>query len=221
MPDGEPAEPRATAPRVGHVFYILVAVLAAIAGFGVVTQIFNIPSGVIGGFGAGLTSMDRFSPPAPMPEFTFVDGQGNKRTLGDWKGKVVLVNFWATWCPPCRREMPSLDRLQARLGGKDFEVVAINLDRSGLETPRNFLTTKGFSHLNVYQDKAGRFFSTMHETSLPLTLVLNREGQIIARLSGPVEWDDTEAEAIIHEAKALSGEVDTGSPPGKRVETNN
>ena len=101
MPDGEPTEPRATAPRVGHVFYILVAVLAAIAGFGVVTEIFHIPGSVFGGFGAGLSRMDRISPPALMPEFTFVDGEGKNRSLEEWKGKVVLVNFWATWCRPC------------------------------------------------------------------------------------------------------------------------
>jgi thiol-disulfide isomerase/thioredoxin len=189
---------------VGHVFYILVAVLAAIAGFGVVTEIFKIPGNMFGGFGAGLSRMDRISPPALMPEFTFVDGEGKNRSLEEWKGKVVLVNFWATWCPPCRREMPSLNRLQAKLGGKDFAVVAINLDRSGLETPRNFLATKGFSHLKVYQDKAGRFFSKMRQTSLPLTLLLDREGRIIVRLSGPVEWDKTEAEAIIHEAMSVS-----------------
>ena len=204
MPDGEPAEPRATAPRVGHVFYILVAVLAAIAGFGVATKIFNIPSGVFDGFGAGLARMERFSPPTQMPEFTFVDGEGNNRSLEEWKGKVVLVNFWATWCPPCRREMPSLDRLQAKLGGKDFAVVAINIDRSGLKAPRNFLAAKGFSHLKVYQDKAGQFFSKMGKTSLPLTLMLNREGQIIARLSGPAEWDNAEAEAIIRQAMSIS-----------------
>jgi thiol-disulfide isomerase/thioredoxin len=204
MPDGEPTEPRATAPRVGHVFYILVAVLAAIAGFGVVTQIFNIPGDMFGGFGAGLARMDRISPPAPMPEIVFVDDKGKNRSLEEWKGKVVLVNFWATWCPPCRREMPSLNRLQAKLGGKDFAVVAINLDRSGLEAPRNFLIAKGFSHINVYQDQAGRFFSKMREKSLPLTLVLNREGQIIARLSGPFEWDNAEAEAMIRKAMSVS-----------------
>ncbi|MEJ2116709.1 MAG: TlpA disulfide reductase family protein, partial [Alphaproteobacteria bacterium] len=202
--DGEPVKPRATAPRVGHVLYILVAVLAAIAGFGVVTQFFSLPSGILGGVGSGLWRIKHVSPPAPMPNVIFVDGEGKERTLKDWKGKVVLVNFWATWCPPCRREMPSLNRLQAKLGGKDFAVVAINIDRTGLEAPRRFITAKGFSHIKVYQDKGGRSFSKMQETSLPLTLVLNREGRIIARLSGPAKWDSSEAEAIIRNAISVS-----------------
>ena len=89
--------------------------------------------------------------PLRLPDLAFEDGDGKPRKLSDWRGRTVLVNLWATWCVPCRREMPALDRLQTRLGGKNFEVVAINIDTRDPEKPRNFLKEANLTRLGYFQ----------------------------------------------------------------------
>ena len=96
--------------------------------------------------------------PLQLPDLAFEDADGKPRKLSDWRGKTVLVNLWATWCVPCRKEMPALDSLQAKLGGKDFEVVAINIDTRDPEKPKNFLKEANLTRLGYFTDQKPRFF---------------------------------------------------------------
>src|SRR6516162_1942038 len=94
--------------------------------------------------------------PKPVAAIKLDDAQGQSRNLADFKGKIVLLNIWATWCGPCRKEMPALDRLQAAVGISDFEVVALSIDRGGLNTVRKFFAEVGIRNLAMYVDSAGR-----------------------------------------------------------------
>lgn len=94
--------------------------------------------------------------PQPLPEIQFQDGDGQPKTLADFSGKVVLLNIWATWCAPCRKEMPTLDRLQAKLGGPDFEVVTLSMDRGGADNVKKFFAEIGIEHLALNIDTSGK-----------------------------------------------------------------
>lgn len=123
------------------------------------------------------------------------DGDGRALTLADSRGRVVLLNVWATWCVPCREEMPTLDRLQARLGGEDFQVLPLSVDRAGLEPVRRFYEEIGIRHLGQYLAEDLRAMLALGVIGLPTTLLIDREGREIARLVGPAEWDSPEAVA--------------------------
>ena len=125
----------------------------------------------------------------------FVDGDGRGLTLADFHGRVVLLNLWATWCVPCREEMPTLDRLQARLGGEDFHVLSLSIDRAGLDPVRRFYEEIGIRHLGVYLAEDMRAMLALGAYGLPTTLLIDREGREIARRVGPAEWDSPEAVA--------------------------
>ena len=127
--------------------------------------------------------------PAPVPELSFTDGEGKPQCLSDFRGKIVLLNIWATWCLPCRREMPTLDRLQAALGGADFEVVALSVDRRGLEVVKKFYAEIGVEHLAIRIDTSSRAGFALATEGLPTSLLVDRQGQEIGRLIGPAEWD--------------------------------
>jgi len=135
--------------------------------------------------------------PEPLPDIEFLDGAGSQRSLKDWHGKVVLLNLWATWCAPCRKEMPALDRLQAALGSDQFEVVALSVDRTGLEGARKFLDQINVHSLKLYADPTAKIGSQLKVAGLPATLLLDREGREIGRLTGPAEWDSEEAKRLI------------------------
>ena len=135
--------------------------------------------------------------PAAMPAITFNGPDGKPRTLTDWRGKVVLLNLWATWCAPCRREMPHLDRLKAKLGGENFDVVAVSVDRGGAEKPKAFLAEMGISALQLYQDPTAQLGFTLMAIGMPATLLIDREGREIGRLVGPAEWDGPDAVRLI------------------------
>jgi thiol-disulfide isomerase/thioredoxin len=137
------------------------------------------------------------SEPKPVPELTFLDAEGNEVSLTDFRGEVVVLNLWATWCAPCRREMPSLDRLQAKLGGDDLEVIALSLDRGDVTKVRAFFDELGISHLTVYQDPEARAGRELGAPGLPTTIVIDRTGQEVGRLLGPAEWDSEEALSVI------------------------
>ncbi len=153
--------------------------------------------------------------PGPVPDVAFEDGAGRMITLGDFAGRVVLVNFWATWCAPCVREMPSLNRLQARLGGKDFTVVAVDEDRDGREVGKPFLAKLGLKHLDFYLDTGLALSQALGVRGLPTSFLIDRESRIVGRLDGVAEWDTPEAEALIRyyagEIKAKTG----ANPPSK------
>jgi thiol-disulfide isomerase/thioredoxin len=130
--------------------------------------------------------------PFSAANLAFKDAAGHARTLADWGGRTVLLNLWATWCAPCRREMPALDTLQARLGGPNFEVVAVNIDTRDPEKPLAFLKEIGVSHLAYYSDDSARLFEDLKIAGkafgMPTTLIVNREGCEIADMAGPAEW---------------------------------
>lgn len=135
--------------------------------------------------------------PAPLKPIQFQDAAGVTHSLASFQGRHLLVNFWATWCAPCRQEMPSLDRLQQQLGGPDFQVVLISLDRAGYAKAAAFLAEIGVGHLVSYADATARAGRTLGVFGLPVTLLLDRRGDELGRLTGPAEWDSPEAKALI------------------------
>jgi thiol-disulfide isomerase/thioredoxin len=135
--------------------------------------------------------------PRPVPEIAFENGQGEAMSLADFRGRVVLLNIWATWCAPCRREMPTLDHLQAELGGRDFEVVALSIDRKGLSAVQQFYDEIGLETLPIYLDQSGKSQPALSVLGIPTTLLLDRQGNEIGRLLGPAEWDSPEMVTFI------------------------
>jgi len=126
-----------------------------------------------------------------------VDGDGRDLTLADFEGRVVLLNIWATWCPPCREEMPTLDALQARLGGSDFHVLPLSIDRAGLEPVRRFYRETGIRNLDLYIAENTRAMLALAVVGLPTTILIDRIGRERGRLAGPAEWNSPEAVAQI------------------------
>jgi thiol-disulfide isomerase/thioredoxin len=143
--------------------------------------------------------------PKPVPELTFLDADGNEVSLADFQGKLVVLNLWATWCAPCRREMPSLARLQAKHGGDGLEVIALSLDRGDVAKVRDFFAELGIANLAIYQDPKGRAGRELGAPGLPTTVVIDRTGQEIGRLLGPAEWDSEDALAVIEALLKPSG----------------
>ncbi|MGB5557150.1 MAG: TlpA disulfide reductase family protein [Paracoccaceae bacterium] len=138
-----------------------------------------------------------FSDPTEVSQVTFTDPEGGEHRLADWQGKVVLVNFWATWCAPCRKEMPMLEALQVEFGGDDFEVVTIATGRNLLPAITRFFDEVGVTQLPILLDPKQELARDMAVLGLPITVILNREGQEIARLRGDAEWDSESAKAIV------------------------
>ncbi|MGR3663006.1 MAG: TlpA family protein disulfide reductase [Paracoccaceae bacterium] len=143
------------------------------------------------------------SEPKDVSQVPFTDPEGGEYQLSDWQGKYVLVNFWATWCAPCRQEMPSLDALQAEFGGESFEVVTIATGRNAVAGITRFFNEVGVTHLPILLDPKQKLARDMAVLGLPITVILNPEGQEIARLRGDAEWDSESAKAII--AALLAG----------------
>lgn len=152
----------------------------------------------------------------PVSELRFTDRDGQPLGLGEFGGKVVLLNIWATWCAPCRYEMPSLDRLQAALGGQDFQVVVLAVDRGGMPKVLDFFTEVGLKHLTPYVDQTTKASRALRVYGLPTTLLLDRQGREIGRLIGPAEWDTAEAKALIRHYIGAKGPVlkETEAPSG-------
>ena len=134
--------------------------------------------------------------PEALPEAKFQDATGVERTLESWRGKVVLLNLWATWCLPCRKEMPALDRLQKALGSDAFEVVALSVDRTA-EGARKFLDQTGVEALKFYVDPTSRATSTLKAVGMPTTLLIDKDGREVGRLTGPAEWDGEDAKRLV------------------------
>ena len=137
------------------------------------------------------------SQPRDLPDVSFVDGKEQVTTLQDFRGKIVLLNVWATWCPPCRKEMPTLDRLQSKFGGPDFEVVALSIDQGGASVVKSFYEDENIRALQIYIDKSGDAMTTLGIAAIPATLLIDREGREIGRKIGPSEWDSPEIIALI------------------------
>jgi thiol-disulfide isomerase/thioredoxin len=135
--------------------------------------------------------------PETLPDVKFQDAAGAERTLADWRGKVVLLNLWATWCLPCRKEMPSLDRLQKEMASDKFDVVAISVDRKGAAASKKFLDETQVERLALYVDATARLSSELRVVGLPATLLLDAQGREVGRLLGGAEWDSEDAKRLI------------------------
>jgi thiol-disulfide isomerase/thioredoxin len=177
---------------------------------------------VLAGVVLALVFFDRMAPPPPPPApspqarnlgqwqpanargepvaLDFVDGAGAARSLAEWRGRVVLVNLWATWCAPCVEEMPALDRIAARLGGPDFDVVAISVDRQGAAVVAPFLGKLGLTRLAPYLDPSNAAVRVLGAPGLPVSVVLDREGRELGRVLGAAEWDSPAFEALLRRA---------------------
>ena len=137
--------------------------------------------------------------PVPAPQEARVkDAEGQELGFADFEGRVLLVNFWATWCAPCVREMPSLDRLQAKLGSEGLTVMAVSNDRGGLKKAAPFYEEHGLDHLDIYLDPKGHFAQDLAVTGLPTSIVIDHRGRLIGALQGPLEWDGPEAVELLH-----------------------
>lgn len=161
------------------------AVLAA-SGFGVylATSDKGMPLGV-----DPQTIAQPASQPQPVPALHFQGADGKRLALSDLRGKVVLLNVWATWCVPCRQEMLALDRLQQKLGGSAFEVVALSIDRGGAADVRRFYDEIGIRALAIYVDASMEATGRLKTVGVPTTLLIDREGRELWRKTGPAEWD--------------------------------
>lgn len=130
--------------------------------------------------------------PFRVPELVFQDAQGGSRSMRDWRGRFLLLNLWATWCVPCRKEMPALDALEAKLGGPNFEVVAVNIDTRDLDKPRAWLREVGVDKLAYYSDPSAKVFQDLKLAGkafgMPTTLLIDRAGCEIGTMAGPAEW---------------------------------
>lgn len=139
-------------------------------------------------------------PPRAAPDAAFVH-QGEAMTLGDFRGRAVLVNLWATWCAPCLKELPSLDALEGELGGSRFAVAAIAADPRGPEVAREFLDRLDIQHLKLYADPDLRFaFSVGGADVLPVSILYDAEGRELGRLVGEADWASPEARALVRSA---------------------
>lgn len=136
-------------------------------------------------------------PPRPAPDVSMTDKDGAAVTLGDFRGRVILVNLWATWCIPCVEEMPALDRLEARQGGKDFAVVAISEDRGGNRAVEPFLAKLGLSKLTSYLDPKSAASGAFQVRGLPTSILIDRDGLEVGRTEGGMAWDGVAALALI------------------------
>ena len=131
----------------------------------------------------------RASAPKPLPPLQFDDAQGRKRTLADFQGRVVVLNIWATWCVPCREEMPALDRLQAELGGPAFQVVAVSVDQQGPAIAQRFFKEIGVKSLDFYIDPSAKAAFQLEARGLPVSILIDRQGREVGRKLGAVPWD--------------------------------
>ncbi|MBU2089101.1 MAG: TlpA family protein disulfide reductase [Alphaproteobacteria bacterium] len=137
------------------------------------------------------------TPSRPAPQTPFGTAEGSSLTLGNFKGKVLLVNLWATWCAPCVEEMPDLDRLQATLGGADFQVLAVSSDRGGAKQVQPFYDRLGLKNLPVYLDPKTELTRALGTRGLPTSILIDREGRMVGQLVGAAKWDSTDALALI------------------------
>jgi len=206
----KPVGPDAMPTRRSFLTMLAVVGLSAVAGFAFVYAMVAQPGAPAPSVPAAKPSASAAGPnkgamtafvikkePEALPAVAFTDGAGKPMTLGDLKGRIVLLNLWATWCAPCRKEMPALERLQKELGSDRFEVVALSVDRGGIEASKKFLDQIKVSALKLYVDGTGRASSTLKAVGLPTTLLLDKEGREIGRLVGPAEWDSEDAKHLV------------------------
>jgi thiol-disulfide isomerase/thioredoxin len=142
--------------------------------------------------------------PLKLPDLAFEDADGKPKKLSDWRGRTVLVNLWATWCVPCRREMPALNGLQTKLGGPDFEVVAVNIDTRDPEKPKNFLKDANLTRLGYFTDEKAKVFQDLKSIGralgMPTSVLVDGQRCEIATIAGPADWASDDAIKLISAA---------------------
>jgi thiol-disulfide isomerase/thioredoxin len=134
--------------------------------------------------------------PIQMPPLKFTTEIGTPISLGDFKGKFILLNIWATWCGPCREEMPTLDRLQAKLGGAHFQVAPLSIDAGGVTPVQQFYRDIGIKHLSIYLNISGDAMDSLNLGGVPASFLLNPDGMKIGSLVGVADWSSPSALAI-------------------------
>ncbi|WGS27197.1 TlpA disulfide reductase family protein [Bradyrhizobium sp. ISRA464] len=213
MPETTPPKPAATR----RIPLVLGAVLiGAVIGYVAVSNL-KRPTGDVACNGAvdlakkiaplahgEVAALTMATTPLRLPDLAFEDANGQPKKLSDWRGKTVLVNLWATWCVPCRKEMPALDSLQAKLAGKDFEVVAINIDTRDPDKPKNFLKDANLTHLSYFSDQKAKVFQDLKNIGkalgMPTSVLVDAKGCEIANIAGPAEWASDDAIKLLKAA---------------------
>ena len=183
--------------------------VATIAAVAFATGSYIVPRAMAGADGIRNVALDGFEPtvpPEPAPELGLMDMEGDAVSLSDLRGRVVLVNLWATWCAPCVEEMPALQALHTDLGGPDFQVAAISADRGGANQVRPFLAAHDIDMLPVYLDPEGKSMRAFAVRGLPTTILLDRQGNELGRLEGAAEWDSEDAKQLIRRAMEIEGD---------------
>jgi len=144
--------------------------------------------------------------PFRVPDVTFQDADGRRHSLKEWRGKIVLLNLWATWCVPCRKEMPALDALEGKLGSPDFQVVAVNIDTRDPDKPKAWLKDVGIKRLAYFADPEAKVFQDLKAVGrafgMPTTMLIDRQGCEIGTMAGPAEWASDDAVKLVMTAKA-------------------
>jgi len=155
-----------------------------------------------------VAAFDASAAPKPAPAVAFKGPDGAPTDLASLRGKRLLVNLWATWCAPCKAEMPALDRLQAELGGDRFQVVAINVETRNLDKPPAWFKANGIAHLAYYGDPEGKVLpviqSAVGSTGLPTTMLIDAKGCTLGVMKGPAEWSGEDGRRLIKAALAES-----------------
>lgn len=149
-----------------------------------------------------LEGYEALASPAPVQDIPFVDAAGRATSLAAFRGKVVVLNLWATWCTPCLAEMPMLDRLQQELRGEDVVVLALSIDRGGVDVVREFYARNGIRNLDVYVDRTMWAPDKIRTSGLPTTVLIDREGRERGRVKGPAAWDSPAAMALVRKLAA-------------------
>ncbi len=214
----EPLEPAVLRPRRARR-----ALLGAAVALGVAAVVYGVMAPGKGGAAAcpaaaattarldplvhgEVAALTLAQPAQAEPEIAFRTPDGQPTSLAAFKGKAMLVNLWATWCVPCRKEMPALDALQRDQGGADFQVVAVNVDTTRLDRPAEFLKQNGITDLALYSDPSADVLQALKRQGgllgLPTTLLIDRNGCELGRMAGPAEWASPEGQAMI---RALKG----------------
>lgn len=156
-----------------------------------------------------VAAMNVSKAPEKLPDYAFNDPDGKPVSLAAFRGKTVLLNVWATWCVPCRAEMPELDKLQAELGSDKFQVVAINIDTSRPERPKKFFDETGVKALTLYADPKANIFYELKQSGkalgLPVTILLDPEGCQIGLMNGPAAWHSADARTLVSKALEAAG----------------
>src|SRR5450432_2138542 len=151
-----------------------------------------------------LAALTMATTPLLLPDLAFEDADGKPKKLSDWRGRTVLVNLWATWCVPCRKEMPALEGLQTKLGGPNFEVVAVNIDTRDPEKPKNFLKEANLTRLGYFSDQKAKVFQDLKAAGralgMPTSVLVDGAGCEIGTIAGPAQWDSDDAVKLIKAA---------------------